>query len=196
MNKVILVGASKTLLKNKLGKTIDSFDIVCRMNTGGKPECLTGEYKDIIGSKTNIWLCKHIAWLVLHYNHHTYDELVGFGEYKGSGPKWPPHIKDVVTKGNHIIEKCKKTLNEFNGYSARPTCGILSIFYLLEKFDKISICGFDGFKGGHWYGNRFIANQNDSDKIAAQGFGAHNAIKESEYIEYLIKNNKINRIDE
>ena len=43
MNKVILVGPSKSLLKNKLGKTIDSYDIVCRMNSSGRPDIINNE---------------------------------------------------------------------------------------------------------------------------------------------------------
>ena len=52
--KVILVGTAGSLLKSKLGKHIDTFDIVCRLNSSGSPDCLTGEYKDIIGTKTSI----------------------------------------------------------------------------------------------------------------------------------------------
>ena len=189
MNKVILIGASSTLLKDKLGETIDSFDIVCRINSGGRPECLTGEYKDIIGSKTNIWLCKHIALLRMYQKNHTYDDLVEFGDKEYT---W--YFR--VTKGSYILKKCKKALKEFNNNLTRPTAGILSIFYLLDIYGSISICGFDGFKGGHWYGNKFLDQQDLSDIAAAKGSGSHDAIKETEYIDYLVKNNKINRIDE
>ena len=62
--KVILVGPSGSLLKMKLGEYIDTFDVVCRLNSSGSPNCLTGEYKDIIGTKTNIWLCRHWATML------------------------------------------------------------------------------------------------------------------------------------
>ena len=58
------------------------------------------------------------------------------------------------------------------------------------------IYGMQGFKGGHWDGNKFIKQQNKSDEIAAKGLGAHNAIKEQEYINHLIQNGKIKIIDE
>ena len=73
---------------------------------------------------------------------------------------------------------------------------MLSIMYLIDKYNTIDICGFDGFKGGHWYGNKFNRNQDYSDKIAVKGYGAHDIFKEQEYINYLIKNGKINKIDE
>ena len=38
MDKVLLVGPSKSLLNNKLGKVIDTFDVECRMNAGGSPD--------------------------------------------------------------------------------------------------------------------------------------------------------------
>ena len=172
MNKVILIGGSKSLIKDKLGKTIDSFDIVCRLNTGGRPECLTGEYKDIIGSKTTIWLGKHLG-LFNAYKNNTYKTVIPF----------PSESK--------LIKDCKETLYNFNKFNARPTSGILAIFHLLKEYKYITICGFDGFKGGHFYGNRFIKNQDESDKMAAKGIGAHDIYKETEYINYLIKTNKI-----
>tara|TARA_R110002051_G_scaffold13700_1_gene45346 strand:+ start:327 stop:857 length:531 start_codon:yes stop_codon:yes gene_type:complete len=176
MTKVILIGASKSLLNDKLGKIIDSYDIVCRMNNNGRPELLNGEYKDILGTKRNIWLCKSIG--LLKVRNHGYDEVVGF-------PIESNFVKKVTLK-----------LKEFNEFNKKPSCGILSIMYLLEKYNKVHICGIDGFKGGHWYGNKFIKQQNESDKNAANGFGAHNAIKEQEYINHLIQNGKIKKIDE
>ena len=176
MDKVILVGASKSLLNDKLGKVIDTFDVVCRMNAGGRPDILNGEYKDILGTKRNIWMCKHIGLLSMFQNNHGYDKVISFPEK------------------NDFNEKVTLKLKEFNGFNKKPSCGILSIIYLLEKYDKIHICGMDGFKGGHWYGNKFIEGQNKSDEMAAKGFGAHNVLKELEYIYHLIAIGKIEKI--
>jgi len=177
MNKVILVGVSKTLLKNKLGKVIDNYDIVCRMNSSGRPELLNGEYKDIIGSKKDIWLCKHIGLLNM-YKKNDYKEVVPFPQ------------------DGELNEKYFNTLNKFNNFNQRLTCGILSIMYLLDKYSSIDICGFDGFKGGHWYGNKYLKNQDYSDNLAMKGHGAHDIFKEQEYINHLIQNGKIKKIDE
>ena len=175
--KVILVGPSKSLLKNKLGEIIDNYDVVCRMNSNGRPELLNGEYKEIIGSKKDIWLCKHIG-LFNMYKNNGYKEIVGFPE-----------------KG-YLNEEYSKTLNKFNGFNHRLTCGMLSILYLIDRYNKINICGMDGFKGGHWYGDKFFKNQDESDELAAKGLGAHNILKEKEYINYLVEQNKIKIIDE
>jgi hypothetical protein len=177
MNKTILVGPSKSLLTSKLGKIIDSYDVVCRMNSGGRPELLNDEYKEIIGSKKDIWLCKHIGLFNI-YKNNGYKETVGFPQ-----------------NGN-LNKKYFNILNVFNSFKHRLTCGMLSIMYLIERYGKIDICGMDGFKGGHWYGNKFINNQDESDRLAAKGKGAHNILKEREYINYLVKQNKIKIIDE
>ena len=177
MNKVILVGPSKTLLKNKLGKTIDSYDVVCRMNTSGRPILLNGEYKEIIGSKKDIWLCTHIGLLNM-YKNNGYKKIVPFGQ------------------DSALTKKYFKILNEFNGFNRRPTCGILSILYLIDIYKKIDACAMDGFKGSHWYGDMFNKNLKQSDEMAAKGYGAHNILMEIEYIKYLIKENKLNMIDE
>ena len=177
MSKVILVGASKSLLNNKLGSIIDTYDVVCRMNSSGRPDLLSGKYKNIIGSKKNIWLCKHIGLLNMFKNNN-YDKIVQFSET------------------DDFNKKCIDILSQFNGFKFQPTCGILSIIYLIGLYDKIDICGMDAFQGGHWYGNKFIKQQNKSDEIAAKGFGRHNALKEKEYIDYLVKQNKIKIIDE
>ena len=178
MNKVILIGASKSLLNNKLGKVIDTYDVVCRMNNNGRPGLLNGEYKDMLGTKRNIWMCKHIGLLNMFQNNHGYDKVVGF-------PEKSDFVKKVTLK-----------LKEFNEFNKKPSCGILSIMYLLQKYNKIHICGMDGFKGGHWYGDKFIKQQDESDKYAASGLGAHDIIKEQEYINHLIRNSKIKKIDE
>ena len=93
--KVILVGPSKSLLKNKLGEIIDSYDIVCRMNNGGRPGILTDDYKNIIGSKRNIWLCKHTGLLNM-FKDNGYDEVVSFPEV------------------DEFNEKCKSILNDWS----------------------------------------------------------------------------------
>ena len=177
MSKVILVGVSKSLIDNKLGTIIDNYDVVCRMNNGGRPDLLNGEYKNIIGSKKNIWLCKHIGSLNAFKNN-GYDKIVRFPE------------------ADDFNKKCIDVLNKFNGFNVQPTCGILSIIYLINLYDKIDICGMDAFKGGHWYGNKFIKQQDESDEIATKGFGRHNILKEKEYINYLVNQNKIKIIDE
>ena len=107
-------------------------------------------------------------------------------------------------------KNCKNTLYNFNGCSLKyePTSGLKTIFYFITHFhedplkkgcmgtvyNNINLCGFDGFKSGHWYGNHFIKNQDESDANARIGLGRHYVEKEFEYIKYLEKNNLLKLI--
>tara|TARA_R110000824_G_C15164022_1_gene672190 strand:- start:271 stop:843 length:573 start_codon:yes stop_codon:yes gene_type:complete len=188
---VLLVGSSGELKERKIGKQIDKFDVVCRINSGGRPECLTGEYKDIIGEKTNLWLCSHIG-LFNFFSTSMYDKAISFNEEYYNDNK--ERLINLEFCGDQVLIDCKETLLNFNNNKGVPTSGILSIFYLLSKYKDVTICGFDGFTKGHWYGNKFIGNQDKSDIIASKGLGRHNALKEYEYIKHLIKTNKIKKL--
>jgi len=188
---IIIVGSSGELNKRKLGKEIDQFDIVCRINSGGRPECLTGEYKDIIGEKTTIWSCSHIGLFNL-FGTNMYDKAITFNEeYYNDNKKKLTNLEFCT---NQVLDNCKETLLKFNNNVGVPTSGMITIFYALSNYKDITICGFDGFKGGHWYGNKFIKSQDKSDVIASQGLGRHNALKEYEYIKHLIQTNKIKKL--
>ena len=54
--------------------------------------------------------------------------------------------------------------------------------------------GFDGFKGGHFYGNEILNKQYYSDEISSKGYGRHNALDETKYISRLLKDNKIKEL--
>ena len=200
--KVILVGPSGSLLKMKLGEYIDTFDVVCRLNSSGSPNCLTGEYKDIIGTKTNIWLCRHWATMLANMKNNSYEQLVAFYPNFYEYPPLDnlnimnnPMFLLAIELGTPAVNECVSELSKFakknNLEMKRPTCGKFAKIYLLSKYDKISIIGFDGFKSGHWYGNRFVKQQDLTDKLAVNGQGAHNMELESEYIKLLINKGKI-----
>ena len=71
--KVLILAPSKTLLQRKLGKIIDIYDIVCRINSSGLPKLIT-KYKETIGTKKDIWFLGHIG--LIHKNKHTYKNIV------------------------------------------------------------------------------------------------------------------------
>ena len=175
--KVILVGPSGSLLKNKLGEKIDSYDVVCRMNHAGRPEIFkNNKYRNYIGNKKNIWFLNQQGRFRIMYPD-LYDQFIVFRE------------------NDEFQLKCEKLHKEFNNISKKLTCGQLSIIWLLERYPYITICGMDGFKGGHFYKDEFKAfkrlNQDENDKLVASGKGAHDPHREQEYRDYLIKEGKI-----
>ena len=72
-----------------------------------------------------------------------------------------------------------------------PTTGLKSIHFLLKQYKKIYLCGFDGFKGFHFYDEE-ISNMMEKDKkMWNQNEGGHSGKREMEYIRQLEKENKI-----
>ena len=53
MSSVIIVGPSGRLKDQKIGDKIDEFDIVCRINWGGRPESMVDENKEISINQIN-----------------------------------------------------------------------------------------------------------------------------------------------
>ena len=191
MSNVIIVGPSGRLKEQKIGKKIDEFDIVCRINAGGRPESMVNENKKIIGEKKNIWFCGHTALVNMFplAFYESYNEVVITNPDVFIQRKL--QINNLKLCSKEIINDCNKEMFEFNGFGRVPTTGMLTIFYILNKYKNITICGFDGHHGGHFYGNKYLANQEKSDAIALKGHGRHDVIKEYEYFNHLIKINKI-----
>jgi hypothetical protein len=73
-------------------------------------------------------------------------------------------------------------------YENVPTTGIKAVHFLLKKYNKLYLCGFDGFKSSHFYGD------GDENKIVRLGYEndeGHSGKREMEYIKKLEKENKI-----
>ena len=191
MSNVIIVGPSGRLREQKIGDAIDKFDIVCRINWGGRPESMVDENKEIIGTKKDIWFCGHtglINMFPLSF-YENYNEVVIHNPemYKNNKSR----ITNLKLCDKEIIDNCNKEMFEFNGFNRVPTTGMLTIFYILNQYSDVTICGFDGHHGGHWYGNKYMATQEKSNAIAIKGHGRHNVIKEHQYFNHLIAINKI-----
>ena len=73
-----------------------------------------------------------------------------------------------------------------------PTTGIKAIHFLLKQYDKLYLCGFDGFKSSHFYGDD---EHNDIVKLGYENDEGHSGKREMEYIKKLEKDNKIEFIN-
>jgi hypothetical protein len=203
-SSILLVGSSGELKERKLGKVIDTYDVVCRINGNGDHKVLNKENKDIIGTKSNIWFClestgikRNNPSLIKQFDlvFVTSKKIYNENKFK---------YKNLRLFPEEIANNCKNTLYGFNECSLKydPTSGIKAIFYFITHFQEtplekgcmgtvynnFHLCGFDGFKSGHWYGNKFIKNQDESDANARIGLGRHYVEKEYEYIKHLEKN--------
>ena len=100
-------------------------------------------------------------------------------------------ISNLKLCKQEIIDNCSKEMFNFNGFKKVPTTGMLTIFYMLSKREDITVCGFDGHHGGHWYGNKYLETQEKSNAMALTGYGRHDVIKEHEYFNHLVEINRI-----
>tara|TARA_R100001594_G_scaffold149039_1_gene205740 strand:+ start:1224 stop:1922 length:699 start_codon:yes stop_codon:yes gene_type:complete len=69
-----------------------------------------------------------------------------------------------------------------------PTTGLKAIHFLLKEYPKLYLCGFDGFKSSHFYGDE---EHNNIVKVGYENDDGHSGKREIEYIKKLEKQNKI-----
>ena len=77
-------------------------------------------------------------------------------------------------------------------YENIPTTGIKAVHFLLKQYEKLYLCGFDGFKSSHFYGDD---EHNNIVKIGYENDEGHSGKKEMEYLKKLEQEGKIEFID-
>ena len=136
--KICLIGPAPNLLNTNLGKTIDSFDIVCRINSSYiiKPELIKdyGSKCDVLLSTCNPTLCDAMKNNIQYLNR---CKLI-------INPTKTYHTGENVTnekiKFFQVPDIWYKT--QINKYKTLNT-GLLSIIFLLEQNPKeLFIAGF------------------------------------------------------
>lgn len=207
---IIVVGSSGTLTNSGLGKKIDQFDVVIRVNNA---QTING-YQDDVGSKFDIWTSysyenKHK--LVMNYFESMYkDSGFSFNDML----EYLSQVKELwITTWNHgnLLHDWKKndTLKKYkldsriqriqsvnssnkcrNDLGARQSTGFSTIWCLMQSVDKIYITGIDAFGA---IGNNNSLHYYDNDTIDdwKNNAGVHKESKEGRYISNLINNNRI-----
>ena len=154
--KVILVGPSESLLKNKNKEFIESFDIIVRVNRGIEP---TDKYGEYVGERTDIlyncmlehpdnggiidadyFASKKVKFVVYH------SEVDFHGV---ATDKEPSHLKPKTIKklNNNNISTNKINFEFYNKISSQVKCspntGYIAIFDLLNyDVKELYITGF------------------------------------------------------
>lgn len=160
--KVIVVGNAASLLDKNIGATIDSYDIVIRLN-----KFITKGYEEHVGKKTDIYCSK---WLNMSYN---IDNILN---YKQVWLPYPEPPNWWTSKGNHNevsleehqvnIQKYKLNreslvfLNKDRAIEmetvfkavCHPSTGMIALMIAIQQFSNfdISYTGYDNFNTG-WY---------------------------------------------
>lgn len=163
--KIIIVGPSGNLIGQKLGKRIDSYDVVVRLNNSIS---IPLKYKKDLGTRTDV--IYHISGKILdslryvgtrtHRDVRTVlrDDKLKYIMFKqgwnSKGKKSRNHFWKFVSLNPGVkISPIRKTLidlkSELNGTD--PNMGILAITHILKsKCNSLTVIGCD-FYGGKYY---------------------------------------------
>ena len=159
MKKVIVIGNSPSILKNKLGKVIDSYDIVIRLN-----HCPTKGYEKYIGNKFNIWATTKNK----EHNNFVPDNYSELLEVWYRTPVSRKRMQDIPEKDENgeelnipskLLFKNRKGVERdgrfkhfFYGHGNvrdtkhEPDTGLLTILQAIRQFDDVTIHGFDFYQ--------------------------------------------------
>lgn len=138
-NNIIIVGNGHSLLENKNGSLIDSYDTVVRFNSFE----ISG-YEPYVGQKTDIWMTC-VRQKKQHIN---------------GVKKILIHPSNYEITLNSIDDKNKCEIIDWNLIRSIPlewpSSGIIAIYYFLsQKYSKLTITGFDWWKNEkhHYFGD-------------------------------------------
>jgi hypothetical protein len=195
--RIVLVGNSKALIGNGLGKFIDSHDTVVRFNMG-----IPWGYEEDVGKRIDVWATafkgrkekQFVAEFYLRQRQCTI-----WIDYKCKDP-----IPKLYSNDKHILTVPEKTIAEFmvlynydedfqedtiieyfrkTSGIKRPSAGLSTLYYISKHFDYkwINIVGFDCFeiRTNYWKDLSNYCNEN-----------FHPSDKEKKFLEYILSENK------
>ena len=149
--KVLLVGNGTSILDNKLGSKIDSFDNVVRFNS-----YTTEGYEEYTGTKTDIWFTcmdKHMNKL------DEYKQVIVHSWFDETECDLYSKLKDKRSD----ISKIK----DFNSYGLEaPSTGLIAIDYFLSNDYEVYLHGFDWWerKEHHYADSEERGTNHEPDK--------------------------------
>lgn len=147
-NDIIIVGNGPSVLHREKGAEIDNFNKVVRINNFA----IDG-YEKFVGTKTNIWT-RSASDLVYDRCDSSFELVL----WLVALPAWERRpdkigiISELIKESesrNILVSKTEiDRINEKyfqNKTEVKPSTGLYTIFYFLERFSQITIHGFDFF---------------------------------------------------
>jgi len=189
VSSIILVGNGPSLLQKELGNKIDSFDTVVRFNN-----FQIDGYENHVGSKCDI-LARRSCDDVRLWPEDMFEEIVCFVTFC----RWTSgmvqvanqlkgHYSNCIVVPTHECASYGRQMNLDQPTSEWASLGALAICYFLNRFEKISICGFDHLKKNeNGRVEHYFTKPPKDDRF-------HSGEKERLFTESLIKEGKIERI--
>ena len=197
MNHTILIIANgPSALTNHLGKQIDSFPEIARINNYK----ISG-YEKFIGSKTTIWFNGANRKLTKRYDSIPEQIIVSIPyqllkEKEKEIIRRTPNRLGLKADQYTLINKDKMRYYESICKINRPTTGLNCILWAMDNYKNVIIHGFDFFMNSrHHYYDSYLLK-----KILDMGLTnrakKHDNSAEKKYVETLVNNNKIHLLTE
>lgn len=143
---IIIVGNGTSILDNKNGVKIDSFDDVVRFNS-----FRIKDYEEYTGAKTTIWFT---------CNSHHIKKINLFKEVYVHTWEWDKQKCKLFKSFQNHRKDCFKTEREFvrsNIPISAPSTGMIAIYMMLEKYSNVTITGFDWWdREEHHYADKQV----------------------------------------
>lgn len=143
-----VVGSGASLLGSRLGKAIESYDVIVRINRGYPYE----SYRADVGSRTDIWSFGMGAdWENKKKMHKLFSDRK-FSMYHWWDHRWvPDYIRNL---DNHVTLPNVISRKAASACGGKPvTTGAEAINFLLgyTKISELGVFGVDFYKTGYWF---------------------------------------------
>jgi hypothetical protein len=191
-HRVLVIGNSTAILDHDLGKTIDNFDVVIRIN-----DFKIEGFEDKIGTKVNYWSTSFSPAIDIR-DVSDFDGIITSNVSQRHSVFMDRILRIVpktdLNKVNIISDRDLSKLKKEIGYSDAkkwPTTGMLSIWSALNTFkdSEIYIHGFNFFKDSGKYVSHYW---NETKK---EGYTQHHDhVLEEKYVNKLLKRRKIRKL--
>ena len=203
MSKALLIGNGPSAIEKEMGKRIDSneFDKVIRFNRW-KFDLDGSEYKEdfskYVGTRCDYWVVNdlHITETKLGISKKDLYELVLAVMPKFKFDKvFVNTIESQHTNIEFIPPEYEDDINSIVNFLPKwPSTGVIGIHFAIHHFDEVFLYGFDSFDvkydTQHYFEDETA--EYGKNKYKLNPASDHIPLKEKEYINYMVKNNKLN----
>ena len=203
MSKALLIGNGPSAIEKEMGKRIDSneFDKVIRFNRW-KFDLDGSEYKEefskYVGTRCDYWVVNdlHITETKLGISKKDLYELVLAVMPKFKFDKvFVNTIESQHTNIEFIPPEYEDDINSIVNFLPKwPSTGVMGMHFAIHHFDEVFLYGFDSFDvkydTQHYFEDETA--EYGKNKYKLNPASDHIPLKEKEYINYMVKNNKLN----
>ena len=203
MSKALLIGNGPSAIEKEMGKRIDSneFDKVIRFNRW-KFDLDGSEYKEdfskYVGTRCDYWVVNdlHITETKLGILKKDLYELVLAVMPKFKFDKvFVNTIESQHTNIEFIPPEYEDDINSIVNFLPKwPSTGVMGMHFAIHHFDEVFLYGFDSFDvkydTQHYFEDETA--EYGKNKYKLNPASDHIPLKEKEYINYMVKNNKLN----